>query len=141
MTSIEDRLAISDLLTRYATALDSRDWDLLRTVFVEDAQVRYAGGPLLNGFEETWRFCDRALSRYRATQHLLGNADIHVSGDAGTSTVYLQAIHIQPDGVIFTLGGAYYDKLVRTVDGWRIAERTLESWWTEWGDVDGAVRP
>ena len=43
---LADRIAIGDLLTRYATAVDRRDWDLYRTVFTEDAHIDYtsAGG-------------------------------------------------------------------------------------------------
>ncbi|SVE24716.1 uncharacterized protein METZ01_LOCUS477570, partial [marine metagenome] len=43
---LADRLAIGDLLTRYATAVDRRDWDLYRTVFTSDAEIDYtsAGG-------------------------------------------------------------------------------------------------
>ena len=44
--ALTDRLAIEDLLTRYATAVDQRDWDLYRSVFAADAEVDYtpAGG-------------------------------------------------------------------------------------------------
>ena len=65
MLSTADRLAIQDLQIRYAIALDSRDWELLRTVFLPTAQVQYPGSPHLDGFEQTRAFCDHALSRYR----------------------------------------------------------------------------
>ena len=44
--SLADRLEIGDLLTRYATAVDRRDWDLYRSVFTTDAEIDYtsAGG-------------------------------------------------------------------------------------------------
>ena len=38
--------------------------------------------------------------------------------------------HAEAGGEIFILGGEYADELVRTPDGWRIAARTLSSWWT-----------
>lgn len=43
---IEDRTKISDLLTRYATAVDRMDWQLYRSLFTKDAVVDYtaAGG-------------------------------------------------------------------------------------------------
>ena len=48
MTSqeIADRIEIDDLITRYATAVDTKDWDLYRTVFTDDAVIDYtsAGG-------------------------------------------------------------------------------------------------
>ena len=44
--SVEARIDIDDLLTRYATAIDGRDWGLLDTVFIPDAHLDYrsAGG-------------------------------------------------------------------------------------------------
>ena len=134
MTSIEDRIAIRDLHTRYATALDSRDWALLQTVFLPNAQVQYPGSPHLDGYEETRAFCELALSRYRATQHLLGNHEASVTGDDAIASCSLQALHAEPEekgGAIFMLWGGYQDRLTRTGDGWRIAERTLTSTHTE----------
>ena len=39
--NIADRLAVSDALIRYATALDGRDWDLLASCFTADARLDY----------------------------------------------------------------------------------------------------
>ena len=43
---VADRIRLDDLLTRYATAIDNRDWELLDTVFTGDAHLDYrtAGG-------------------------------------------------------------------------------------------------
>jgi hypothetical protein len=40
-----DRLEIDDLLTRYTVALDTREWDLLATVFTPDATIDYTSSP------------------------------------------------------------------------------------------------
>ena len=34
-----DRVEIDDLLTRYASAIDTREWDLLDSVFTADADA------------------------------------------------------------------------------------------------------
>jgi 3-phenylpropionate/cinnamic acid dioxygenase small subunit len=133
-TTLGDRLAITDLMTRYATAIDSRDWVLLESCFTPDAEVRYPGAPPLHGPEAVARFCEDALSRYRATQHLLGNCSVQVSGDVATTSVSLQATHVthrSEGGGIFVLGGTYRDRVVREGGEWRIAERTLTTTWTE----------
>jgi len=39
---ISDELEIAALLTRYARAVDSRDWDLYRSVFTDDAHIDYS---------------------------------------------------------------------------------------------------
>ena len=46
LQGIANRLEIAELLARYARGLDTKDWDLWRSVFVEDAYIDYrsAGG-------------------------------------------------------------------------------------------------
>ncbi|MDQ3145604.1 MAG: nuclear transport factor 2 family protein, partial [Actinomycetota bacterium] len=36
---LADRLEIDDLLTRYAVAIDTKDWGLLATCFTPDARI------------------------------------------------------------------------------------------------------
>ena len=135
LAELADRFAIQDLLVRYAQCMDARDWELLKDqVFIEACVVNYPGAPLLEGVDKVWQYCDRALKRFKATQHMLGNYDIKVAGDNATSVCRLQATHIEAaegGDVIFTLGGNYRDDLTRTPRGWRIARRTLTTEWTE----------
>ena len=66
-----------------------------------------------------------------------------VDGDTATSTCYLHAQHVLPGtagGDQFVFAGRYLDNLVRTADGWRIAERTLEAMWTS-GNPAVIARP
>ena len=35
--ALADRIAAEDLLTRYATAVDRRDWEQYRSIFTADA--------------------------------------------------------------------------------------------------------
>ncbi len=41
MSEREDRQDISELLVRYATGIDRRDWPLFRTVFTDDCVLDY----------------------------------------------------------------------------------------------------
>ncbi|MFN0094943.1 MAG: nuclear transport factor 2 family protein [Dehalococcoidia bacterium] len=134
MDAIADRLAIYDLCTTYAEALDIKDWALFATIWVPDCDVHYPGDVHLQGIDVVSAYCERALSRFRATQHLLGNHRVTIDGDQARSKIYLQASHIFPEaegGRCYTLGGYYEDILVRTPAGWRIKTRTLTSLWTE----------
>ena len=47
-----DQLAVEDVLTRYAFALDRRDWDLLATCFQPDAELIYEPLPPFAGFAQ-----------------------------------------------------------------------------------------
>jgi hypothetical protein len=60
--ALADRVAMDDLLTRYATAIDSRDWDLLDTVFTDDAQLDYrSAGGIEGSYPEVRRWLAEVL--------------------------------------------------------------------------------
>ena len=46
---ISDRLEISDLLTRYCTAIDAKDYELLDECFTPDARVDYVSSGGITG--------------------------------------------------------------------------------------------
>jgi 3-phenylpropionate/cinnamic acid dioxygenase small subunit len=132
-SAFADWLAIHDLLLRYARALDSRDWSLLRTCFWPDALARYGDSEVI-GPQAIVDFCERALARYRITQHLLAAPYIVVDGDGATARTSLQATHVEPrpEGEsLFVVAGTYHDKIVRERGEWRLAERWLETVWTD----------
>lgn len=136
-TTVVDRLAVQDVLFRYATALDTKDWALLRTCFTPDVVGVYDAHGEQQGYERIEAMCRRALGPLAASQHLIGNVEVVVSGDTARSTCYLQAMHVRerPDGADnFIVAGQYRDELVRTPDGWRIARRALRRIWTQ-GDL------
>jgi len=130
--TVKAKLDIADVLYAYGYALDNRDWDRLRSCFVPDVVGHYGGDPL-QGYEAIEEVCRNTLEPLSVSQHLIGNVTATVSGDAATATCYLHAQHVRPGadgGDQFIFAGRYLDKLVRTPDGWRIAERTLEAMWT-----------
>jgi SnoaL-like domain len=55
------------------------------------------------------------------------------AGATATASSYVSApiIPIGPDGpgATFVVGASYHDRLVRTAEGWRIAERIERSRW------------
>jgi 3-phenylpropionate/cinnamic acid dioxygenase small subunit len=134
LARVLDREAVVDTCVRYATALDRRDWSLLRTCFLPDATGDYAGIGALSGYDEIERVCRRALEPLAASQHLLGNFVVALDGNQATVTCYLHAQHVRPGtpgGDTYVVAGTYTDRHVRTPDGWRIAHRRLEVTWTQ----------
>jgi ketosteroid isomerase-like protein len=129
-----DEREIRGIVLRYATALDSRDWALLRSCFVQDAVAEYEGLGRVDGYAAIEELCRGALTPLTRSQHLIGNIMPAVDGEEATCTSYLQAQHVRsatPGGDNYIIAGRYTDRLVRTPDGWRIAERSLETWWTD----------
>lgn len=131
---IADRIEIDDLLTRYATAVDTRDWDLYQTVFTADALIDYtSSGGIRGGVAEMTKWLSDALSIFSMSQHLVTNRDIRVAGDTATSRSYFYNPmgRTKRDGTLelMFVGGFYRDQLRRTADGWRIAERIQDTAW------------
>ncbi len=60
MTNHEDRLDIVDVLIRYATGIDRRDWPLFRTVFTDDCVLDYGQIGAWNGVDAVTEFMDRS---------------------------------------------------------------------------------
>jgi len=127
---IADRIEIDDLLTRYATALDAKDWDLFSTCFTPDAFIDYTGaGGIKGAFPEIRDWLAHVMASFPMTQHLVTNRAVQIAGDTATSRSCLfnpMGIGDESGLVVFFDGGYYRDKLVRTAAGWRICERIEE---------------
>ena len=134
LQALIDEREIRDLALRYCRALDTKDWALLDEVFVPDATGQLGSPTTLVGIEAIRDRIRTALAHLDDSQHLVGNHEIAVDGDAATHRCYLQAQHIREaatGGPNYIVAGRYEDRLVRTDVGWRIAHRTLTVMWTD----------
>ena len=124
MTERNDRQEISDLLVRYATGIDRRDWPLFRTVFTDDCRLDYGEIGVWNGVDEVTNFMDQTHAMAGHTMHRLTNQAIAVAGDNASARTYVDAVIMFGDNQAGVNAlGFYDDEIVRTADGWRIARR------------------
>jgi 3-phenylpropionate/cinnamic acid dioxygenase small subunit len=120
----DDRQDVSDLLVRYATAIDRRDWALFRTVFTDDCQLDYGEIGAWQGVDAVTDFMERVHEMAGHTLHRLSNQVITVDRDRTTARTYVDALIMAADNASGVNGiGFYDDELVRTEAGWRIARR------------------
>ena len=137
---IVQKLEITDVLYRYATALDTRDWGLLGEVFAPDAVYTIGVHGEFVGPSAIGAKIASLIGGYESTQHLITNPVIDIDGDRARASCYLHAQHYLPDqrtgGNTYEMGGTYRDELVRTPDGWRIARRVLD---VAWRDGNAAI--
>jgi hypothetical protein len=127
---ISDRLEIQDLMLRYSHAVDTRDWAAFRRVFTADAFIDYRvfGGPAGN-VDETVAFLEAAMPMFSHYQHMISPPMLDLDGDSATARTMCHNPMVWPaegGDHVFVCGLWYVDKLARTAEGWRIAERVEE---------------
>lgn len=124
---VSDRIEISDLLVRYAKAIDSGDWDLLDDVFTPDARIDYtSSGGVAGSYPEIKAWLAKALAQFTSYVHLLGNIMVSLDGDqARAETFVTNPMQVVASGEThtFTVWAVYHDRLLRCSEGWRISER------------------
>jgi 3-phenylpropionate/cinnamic acid dioxygenase small subunit len=123
-----DRVAVAEVLYRYGSSLDEKDWDRLATCFVPEAVGVLAGGPRLDGYPAIAEAVIAALGHYDATQHHIANPEVEFEEDRARLRANLIATHVTEQGQ-FVVGGVYREELVRTPDGWRISHHQLDALW------------
>jgi len=129
----DDRFALADLVARYAAAVDARDFDRLRDIFL--AGCRFDTGRAVRDGVDSVIEAMQGLLRYEATSHMLGQQllDQH-DGDSVSGVTYCTAHHLTDHGDRRTdkvMHIRYHDQFRRHDDGWRIAERRLDLIWSD----------
>jgi hypothetical protein len=132
---LADRLEIESVLSAYAWALDSKEFDGLDAVFTPDASLDYTtAGGIKGAYPEVKAWLASVLPHFPAYQHLISNVEVTIDGDTATS----RAAFYNPMGhdkagkrVYFHCGGEYHDRWRRTQDGWRITDRFEQTVWMD----------
>ena len=134
MSSIDEileRFEITEMLNRYANAIDQGLWDVLDTIFTPDAPIDYtAMGGVALPFPEMKAWLQKTIAGVPGRMHLLSNIMVTLNADgSASSTAYLfNAMAFSPE-MTMLIGGKYCDDLVKTPEGWRISKRRLEMVW------------
>ncbi len=127
--SESDRAAkqdIAEVLVRYATGIDRRDWELFRSCFTADCRADYGDIGTWESIDTLTDFMVTAHAALGHTMHRISNIAIDVQGDHAAARCYVDGMLMAPDGQSgFNPHGWYDDEFVRTSDGWRIERRTF----------------
>jgi hypothetical protein len=120
-----DRQEIVDVLVRYATGIDSRDWALFRSCFTDDARFDYGDLGTWDSPDVLTQYMQRSHSG--PSLHRLSNFVIDIDADQARSRVYVDAVVMGPKGyAVVNTFGWYDDELRRAPAGWRIAFRRTQ---------------
>lgn len=122
-----DRLAIGELLARYAWAMADCDWTAWRATMTADAQVDYStAGGVAGTADEACAWLETTFAAFDLTLSAVGNTVVDFDGDdtAAVRSLYRMVMRMPGDEPVYLeASGTYLDRVVRTPDGWRIHER------------------
>ena len=135
--SIEDRLAISDVITSIAAGADRHEWERVRLAFADQVKLDYTS---LWGGEAAMVEADAIIAQwssllpgFETTHHLVTNHAIKdFSGDFALVEADFQATHKIGDK-FWTLLGRYTYEMSKTEGRWKVSAMRMD-WTNEFGD-------
>jgi SnoaL-like domain len=136
-----ERAAIADLINRYATAIDTRNWPLLRSCFTDDSKLDYDEEGRFRGTKcdlcgeeiARWDSADAVTAHfthshdgYDYTQHRITNATVELTEQTAVARSYVHAAFVPSSApeVLLSAYGRYDDNFVKSGQEWRISKRT-----------------
>ncbi len=135
MTEPLDRDELVELMSRYATMADTKNWDELpRSVLCDEFTCDFSslGAPITTTTREAWcQRSKRAFAGWTATHHSITNHLIAIDGDHATIRAHVRAEHwarpeVAAGGPNCWLVVGFYDNVaLRTPAGWRLSSVTL----------------
>jgi 3-phenylpropionate/cinnamic acid dioxygenase small subunit len=122
----EVRQDVAEVLVRYATGIDRRDWVLFRTCFTDDCEADYGDIGVWLGGDEITAWMEQSHAPCGHTMHRITNVVVLPDRDGArvAARSYVDAVVMGPNNETGSRSIGYYDdELVPTDEGWRIARR------------------
>lgn len=145
LATVMDRLAIDEVVTGYAVAVDDGDWAAYRALFAPGGRADYSSAGGVEGpAGEVADWLAETMKLFPVRQHLIVNRLIRVADLGGSpgDTAEVRADFLNPmrlageefDGTVtapnFVAAGRYAFALVRTArSGWLLSRVTVQEKW------------
>ena len=131
MSWAEDQLEIRALLARYARGVDTKDWQLYRSVFTDDAHIDYtSAGAIAGGRDEVIDWLSAGFATTPWSMHYITNVEADIDGDTATvQAMFYNPMQLPGMSTQSACGGYYHHELMRTSDGWRSRSLREENVW------------
>ncbi|MEU3087970.1 nuclear transport factor 2 family protein [Streptomyces massasporeus] len=137
LATVRDRLAVDELITDYAVAVDDGDWEAYRGLFAPRGRADYRSAGGIEGEARTVAtWLAESLRLFPMRQHLIVNRRVRFGiweQDTG-DTAEVQADYVNPMATAgpapdFVCGGRYGFAALRMDDGWRLSEVVVREKW------------
>jgi ketosteroid isomerase-like protein len=117
-----DIIAIQQIYAAYNLAADQGDGKAFAGFFTADG-VFDMGTMRAEGPEALTEFAAGIPTMIPGSRHIATNVLVEGEGDLATGQAYLMLLSTKSSPCAIAVTGQYEDRLVRTDDGWRFAER------------------
>lgn len=136
LATVMDRMAVDEVVTGYAAAVDDGDWADYRALFTPDGRADYRGSGGIEGpATEVADWLAETMRLFPVRQHLIVNRRIRLQDLGGYpgDTADVRADYVNPmsleSGGDFVCGGRYAFGLLRTEGGWRLRSVVVHEKW------------
>lgn len=150
LAAVMDRLAIDSLITEYAVTVDDGDWDAYQQLFTPDGRADYSSaGGIDASAAEVAGWLAGTMELFPMRQHLIVNRRLRfgtLDQDVG-DIAQVQADYVNPmrftsregrseggaesSAPDFICGGRYAFTTLRTHQGWRLRQVTVQEKWRQ----------
>lgn len=125
---VADILAIQDLVTAYAHAIDDRAWVRWEALFLPDARIDYtSAGGIAGSPRELAAWMPDAMAAFTWCMHSTSTHEIRfISDDEATGRVHVfnrNGAEWEGRPELVDVSAVYVDRYRRVGETWRIAER------------------
>ena len=132
-----DRLNIIDIINKYAHAVDEKDYDLFKTLFIEDVETKFVFDPtffggetiIIKGIDDYMEYIKESGSLFRSSQHLIGNLLITATDSSVKVKSNLNSRGYYKDDINRSVSlWGYYETYLKKIDGnWKITRHDFYS--------------
>ena len=129
--ALAERIAVTDVIYRYASTIDRRDLAGLRETLHDDIEAKYGNGDWIRGGDALLAWIDSATEGTVWQHHLLSVYHVEVVGDQANALVYHTShqVFAHDPETVCVLVARYHNQLTRTSHGWRISRLLFELLW------------
>ncbi|MFG2754676.1 nuclear transport factor 2 family protein [Streptomyces xanthophaeus] len=144
LATVMDRLAVDEVVTGYAVAVDDGDWAAYRALFTAGGRADYSSAGGIEGpAGEVADWLAETMKLFPVRQHLVVNRLVRLEDLGGSpgDRAEVQADFLNPMRLAgpeeaagptapnFVAAGRYTFLLERTADGWRLSRVTVHEKW------------
>lgn len=118
----EDRVAIADIVARYADAVNANDAMTWAATWARECTWEAGPGRILHGRDEVVGFWQAAMASFESVVQVVGHGHVRAEGDGAAGSWTLIEVHRRggSNGIVL---GHYRDRYVRPEGSWLFAER------------------